>query len=365
MSEPRTGVLAGLTVLDASQLLPGPWAAQILADLGARVIKVEPPGGDGGRQIRGELFAAANRNKEGTTVDLKAPDGPRRFLQLARECEVVIEGYRPGVMDRLGVGFEDVRRVNPQIIYCSISGYGYESDPDAPGHDINYLAASGAMSFSGHWGERPRRPGAPMADLGSSSFAVIAILASLRDRDFGSGEACHLQVSMTDTMAAWAAARGGERLDRTYDDRRHLYPTNDVFGTSDGRFIAVGAIEERFWTEFRKVLAEHEPRLADERFTGLESRLEHGDELHELVSETLAKADLDTWLERFAGTDAPVSAVLSLPEAADRLAPGVVQERDGQRHIVFPVRRNGAVMGQLRSVAPAFNGQSAKTQEEE
>jgi crotonobetainyl-CoA:carnitine CoA-transferase CaiB-like acyl-CoA transferase len=353
MADGQDGVLTGVRVLDASQLLPGPWAAQMLGDLGATVTKVEPPGGDAGRHIRGDLFAAANRNKASVTVDLKSNLGRREFLDLVRRCDVVIEGYRPGVMDRLGVGYQDARRVNPRVVYCSISGYGHGvDDRDLPGHDINYLAASGALSFSGHWGETPRRPGVPMADLGAASFAVISILASLHHRDTNGGEGCHLDVSMTDTMSAWAAARGGERLDRHPDDRRHLYPTNDVFPTRDGQLLAVGAVEEKFWTEVRRVLAEHEPRLTDGRFDGLAGRLEHGDEIHDLLRRTFATADLDTWLRRFAKTDAPVSPVMSLPDAADRLPAGAVQELDGQRHVVFPVRRNGAVMGTLRALAP-------------
>lgn len=346
------GLLAGVRVLDASQLLPGPWAAQVLGDLGAEVTKVEPPNGDGGRLIRGELFAAANRNKRGVVVDLKNPDGVTEFLDLAREHDVLVEGFRPGVMDRLGVGYEHVAAVNPGIVYCSISGYGAHGE-ELPGHDINYLAASGALSFSGHWGEQPRRPGVPMADLGSSCFAVIAIVSALYARG-GTGRGCHLDVSMTDVMTAWAAARGGRRLERDADDRRHLYPTNDVFATADGTWLALGAVEERFWEPTRAVLATVDPAFDDERFMGLDNRLRHGDELHELLHRTFATRDRDTWLALFDGTDAPVSPVLSLNEVADRS--DLVRTLDGERHVVFPVRRDGEVLGGLRGTAPAWEG---------
>lgn len=356
MHEP--GMLTGVQVIDVSQLLPGPWAAQILGDLGADVVKVEPPHGDGAREIRGDLFAATNRNKRGTVIDLKSDAGRTEFLALAREADVVIEGYRPGVVERLGIGYEQVRQVNPAVVYCSVTGYGRDSD--VPGHDINYLAASGVLSFSGHWGEEPRRPGAPMADLGSASFAVTAIVSALFDRT-RTGQGCHLDVSMTDVMSAWAAARGGRRLERTADDRSHLYPTNDIFATSDGRWIALGAVEERFWEATRKVLATVEPELAAPRFSGLEARLANGDELHELVHRAFAKHDLPTWLDLFAGTDAPVSPVLSLAEAAEReLATdsGLVRCLDGERHVVFPVRKNGEVLGRLRSTAPELDGRT-------
>lgn len=352
MPERRQGVLAGIHVLDVSQLLPGPWAAQVLGDLGATVTKVEPPGGDSGREIRGELFAAANRNKASVVIDLKSASGRDELLALAADADVLVEGYRPGTMDRLGIGYDDVRRCNDGLVYCSISGYGSAGDlRDFPGHDINYIAASGALSFSGHWGEAPRRPGVPMADLGSASFAVIAIVSALYARDVGGGGGCHLEVSMTDTMSAWAAARGGARLERSGDDRRHLYPTNDLFQTRDGRWLAVGAVEEKFWAAVRDVLSTDEPRLADERYTGLDARLRHGDEVHALLASTFERADLKTWLERFDSTDVPVSAVLSLAEVADRAQrthDGIVQSCGDQRHVVFPVRRDGEVMGRLR-----------------
>lgn len=355
MSEPRPLALEDVRVLDVAQLLPGPFTAQVLADLGADVIKVEPPGGDGARSIRGELFVGTNRNKRGLVVDLKTEPGREEFRRLAADADVVVEGYRPGVVERLGIGYDDVAGINPRIVYCSVSGYG-RSGPDAqlPGHDINYLARSGAMSFSGHWGESPRRPGVPMADLGAASFAAIAILAALHERD-RTGIGCHLDVSMTDVMTAWAAARGGPALDRDADDRRHLYPTNDVFRTRDDRWLALGAVEERFWQSARRVLASQEPRLREGRFDDPRARVDHADELHDLVMAAVAGRDLADWLEAFAETDAPVSAVDSLRDvvARDRnRSHGVVREADGQSHVVFPVRRDGAVMGRLRTPAP-------------
>jgi len=367
MPDQSQGVLAGVRVLDVSQLLPGPWAAQVLGDLGATVTKVEPPGGDSGREIRGDLFDAANRNKRSVVADLKTDAGRQRLLSLAAGSDVLVEGFRPGVMDRLGVGYADVRRVNEGIVYCSISGYGADGAMrDFPGHDINYLAASGALSFTGHWGEPPRRPGVPMADLASSCFAVIAIVSALYERDTGGGHGGHLVVSMTDTMSAWAAARGGRRLERDADDRRHLYPTNDMFLTRDGRWLAVGAVEERFWTEVRAVLSEDEPRVCDGRFTGVDGRIEHGDELQALLAGTFARRDLDEWLAMFKGTDAPVSPVRSLVEMAEATqateasegpgGEGIVRSLDGQRHVVFPVRLDGEVMGKLRSTAASYPG---------
>lgn len=358
MADLEPGVLDGVRVLDASQLLPGPWAAQMLGDLGADVVKVEPPGGDGGRRIRGELFAGTNRNKDSIVLDLKTPEGRDRFLSMASETDIVMEGYRPGVVERLGVGYEQVREVNARVIYCSLSGYGKQGfDSYRPGHDINYLAASGALSFSGHWGQEPHRPGIPMADLGSSCFAAVSIIAALYDRA-RRGIGCHLELSMTDVMTAWAAARGGSRLDRFTDDRRHLYPTNDIFRTHDDRRIALGAVEEQFWERARQVLAKVEPALTAARFAGLESRIHHADELHGLLQRAFGQRDLAIWLEIFSTVDVPVSPVLSLREVVDReleSGSGLVQTVGTEQHVVFPVRRNGYVMGRLSTTAPSLN----------
>jgi len=362
MSHPQRDVLAHLRVLDISQLLPGPCAAQILGDLGARVIKVEPPQGDGGRQILGGLFSAANRNKRSLALDLKSEVGRADFFEVARAADVIIEGYRPGVVDRLGIGYAQVAAVHPKIVYCSVSGYGQDGvNSRVPGHDINYLAASGALSFPGHWGEKPRRPGVPMADVAAASYAVIAILAALGERD-RTHRGCHLDVSMTDVMSAWAAVRGGARLERSADDRRHLYPTNDIFMTKDERWLAVGAVEERFWEGLKHALSTDEPRLTDRRFVGLEGRLEHGDEIQSLLSEVFARHSLESWIARFKNTDVPVSAVQSLEEVADRQTStgrGIMQEVDGERHIVFPVRMDGVVMGRLRSKSPVLGDSGA------
>lgn len=353
-TEYADGVLTGVRVLDVSQLLPGPWAAQILADLGAEVTKVEPPGGDGGRAIRGGIFAVANRNKNAVVLDLKDGDDKTRFLDMVRTVDVVIEGYRPGVVDRLGIGYEQLSRVNEGVVLCSITGFGQRSGhAQVPGHDLNYLAASGALSFPGHWGEEARRPGVPMADLATSSFAVIAILAALHDRT-GHGRGCHLDVSMTDVMTAWAATRGGPLADRETADRRHLYPTNDLFTTMDGRQLALGAVEQKFWDETRRVLVEDDPRLADPRFA---DRSGDADELHGLLHEVFATRTLASWLDKFAGTDVPVTPVRSLGEVCDAATDeenGMVKELAGERHVVFPVRKDGAVMGRLGSVGPSL-----------
>jgi crotonobetainyl-CoA:carnitine CoA-transferase CaiB-like acyl-CoA transferase len=348
------GMLAGLKVLDLTALLPGPFATVLLADLGADVVKVEPPGGDFARRMPVEMFRVANRNKRSIVVDLKRPEGVAVVERLAQWADVAAEGFRPGVVDRLGVGPERLRAVNPALIYCSISGYG-QTGPwrDVPGHDFNYLAASGALSFLGHWGdEKPHRSGLPVADLAGSSFAVMSILAALYRRQ-ATGEGATLDLSLTDAAMCFMSVRRG--LDTDEPGRWHLYPTNDTFATADGRMIAFGIVEEHFWTAFVDAVAAFEPRLRDPRFATEPLRRQHGDELSELMAAVIRRRTATEWLALFAGTNVPAQLVHTPREAADSEQArdrGVVMQIDGERHLPFPVLADGAPAGQLAALAP-------------
>ncbi len=357
LSNPDLSPLVDVRVLDLSQLLPGPFCAQILADLGAEVIKVEPPGGDPAREMPSDIFATANRNKASVDLDLKAPLDREACLRLAADTDVVVEGFRPGVVERLGVGYEDVCARNPAVIYCSISGFGRTgSRRDRPGHDANYLATSGALAYSGHWSEGPRRSGLPVADLAASCYGAIAILAALRERA-RTGVGCHIDLAMADAAMAFASVRGGRRLDLTDDGRAHLYPTNDLFSTADGAVLAVGAVEDRFWEQLRKVVSQAEPELLDVRFDTEPSRRRHGDELKELLDRAFAQRTATEWLAALEEYDVPVELVESLETAAtspDARERGIVAHVDGEVHVLFPALRNGEPMGRFRRVAPAL-----------
>ncbi len=352
--EARGEMLAGLKVLDLTALLPGPFATVMLADLGADVVKVEPPIGDFARRMPVEMFRVANRNKRSLVVDLKKPEGVEVVERLAKWADVALEGFRPGVVDRLGVGPARLRTVNPALIYCSISGYG-QSGPwrDVPGHDFNYLAASGALSFLGHWGDRkPHRSGLPVADLAGSSFAVISILAALHRRH-ATGEGTTLDLSLTEAAMSFMSVRRG--LDADEPGRWHLYPTNDTFATADGRMIAFGIVEEHFWTAFVDAAAVFEPRLRDSRFATEPLRREHGDELSELIAAVIKAKTAAEWQSIFTGTDVPAQLVHTPREAADsEQAQGrrVVMQMDGERHLPFPVLADGAPAGRLCALAP-------------
>ncbi|MEW6168248.1 MAG: CaiB/BaiF CoA-transferase family protein [Pseudomonadota bacterium] len=346
--------LQGLRVLDFSLLLPGPFATVTLADLGAEVLKIEPPGGDFARRMAGPMHAMVNRNKRTLVLDLKNPAARPLVERLAGWADVVVEGFRPGVAARLGVDHARLAALNPRLVYCSISGYGQSGpDRDRPGHDLNYLAASGALMFSGHWQGPPRRSGLPVADLAGASLAVIAILAALHERQH-SGSGRYLDLALADAALAWSAARHG--LDATGPSRAHLYPTNDVFETADGQALALGIIEPHFWAGFVAATADlaadfGRPAWADEA-----GRLADGDALHRRIAEVLRSRPAQDWLARFARHDVPVQRLLAPAEAGrtpQALARALVLERDGQRHIPFPVWADGRRGARLTRTASA------------
>jgi crotonobetainyl-CoA:carnitine CoA-transferase CaiB-like acyl-CoA transferase len=351
------GPLDGLRVLDFSSFLPGPYATQMLADLGADVIKVEPPHGDEARHLAYGLYAVANRNKRGIVANLKNDRDRTACLELAGEADVVVEGWRPGVAARLGVSYEDVRRLRPDVVYCSISGYGQTGpNRDRPGHDLNFLAVSGGLAFSAHWGEAPRRSGVPVADLAASTHAVVAILSALREHD-RTGEGCHLDVAIADATLAFASPRGGPGFVARNEQQLGVYAVNDLYTARDGALVAVAAVESKFWRRLRDALTAYRPELQAARFDDEDGRREHGDELKGLLASAFRERDADDWVEIFAAHDVPVERVATLAEAAhsaQAIERGVVVSLDGEEQVVFPVLRNGRVMGRFRHRAPAL-----------
>ncbi len=254
------GVLSGLRVLDFSSLVPGPMATLLLAEAGAEIIKVERP--DRGDEMRSYVpkfgddsanFAILNRGKKSIAVDLKEPDGLARLAPLLSRTDILVEQFRPGVMNRLGLGYEAVASRKPDIIYCSITGYGQDGvQSKRAGHDLNYIAETGLLALNPGTTDAPVIPPALIADIAGGAYpAIVNILLALRRRD-QTGEGAHLDISMADNLFPflyWALAEGqasgrwpgrGEALVTGGSPRYRLYPT------SDGRFVAVGAIEEKF-----------------------------------------------------------------------------------------------------------------------
>jgi crotonobetainyl-CoA:carnitine CoA-transferase CaiB-like acyl-CoA transferase len=244
-----SGLLSGVRVLDLSVWRPGPYATQLLAELGAEVLKVEPPGGDPMRSYP-ELFASLHANKRSIMLDLKTDQDRRRALELATAADVLVEGFRPGVVDRLGLGYEDVRDVNRAIVYCSVSGMGQDGSLAlVPGHDLNYQAWAGSLAPDGG---PPVVPAVPIADLAGGMAAAMGICAALVRR-LSTGEGERLDVAMADVLATWTGAVQ-PRAEGTDPSSRGV-PGYGVFATADGTYLALGVLtEDHFWSPLCTVL---------------------------------------------------------------------------------------------------------------
>ncbi|MHC8944148.1 CaiB/BaiF CoA transferase family protein [Advenella incenata] len=307
--------LAGVVVLDLTWLLPGPFCTHILKELGAEVIKVEKPeGGDYLRDLLPEAYMLINRGKKSIAIDLKTQHGRNEFEYLVRECDVIVESFRPGVAQRLEVDYDRLSSHNPSLIYLSISGYG-QTGPLASvaGHDINYLALAGALSIPAHWGESPRRSGLPMADLAASLYGAINVVAALRTRDVnGNGE--YIDLSIAESVLHWTQVRfadHAESCDGTYG-WNHVWPGNDVFTTKDRRHLALGIVEEKFWKNFGAAAQWREAASMAETFECArceQSRQIAGNLLREQVSARIAEHDIQHWLHVLAEHDVPHSSI--------------------------------------------------------
>ena len=347
-----TGLLAGVRVLDLSIWRPGPYATQLLVELGADIVKVEPPGGDPMR-VFPTLFAVLNAGKRSAAVDLKDDAGRAAVLVLAEDADVVVEGFRPGVVRGLGVDDESVRRVNPSIVYCSISGYG-QSGPlaEVPGHDVNYQAWAAVLEPRDGEGPVIARP--PIADLAGGAYAALAVCAALVRRSrTGDGES--IDVSMTDVLASWTGAvppltlPGGQKVGGQV-------PGYGTFETADGGWVALGVIsEDHFWAELTRTLG-----LDDAAALSFAERLALGKPLAARIEETIATRDRDDLVRELSTAGVPVSPVLSQEEmlAAQpfRSRGAVVDGPDGAPFMRHPLRYRDHPALASQDVPPLVEG---------
>ncbi|MCC9689398.1 MULTISPECIES: CaiB/BaiF CoA transferase family protein [Streptomyces] len=310
---PEHGPLTGVRVVELAGIGPGPFAAMLLADLGADVVRVDRPGGPGlGIDPARDV---TNRNKRSVVVDLKTSDGVRHVLDLAARADILIEGYRPGVAERLGVGPQDCRARNPRLVYGRMTGWGQEGPlADRAGHDIGYIAVTGALGMTGEAGRPPVAPANLLGDYaGGSLYLVVGVLAALHHaRATGAGQdvdaaivdgTAHLTSMIHGMLAAgvWQDHRGANLLDGGC-------PYYGTYETADGGHMAVGALEPRFYAEFLRLL--DLPGLE-----GAHSDVTRWPELRARVAERFASRTRDAWTAVFEGTDACVAPVLSLREA--------------------------------------------------
>jgi alpha-methylacyl-CoA racemase len=303
----RSSLLSGVRVLDLSIWRPGPYATQLLIELGADVVKIEPPGGDPMR-VFPTLFAVLNAGKRSVAVDLKDPIGKAAVLEAAAAADVVVEGFRPGVVRRLGVDDETVRRVNPSVVYCSISGYGQHGPlAELPGHDINYQAWAATLEPRTP-DDPPVVPRPPIADLAGGVYAAFAVCAALLRRS-RTGEGESIEVSMTDVLASWTGAVPPLTLPEGQEVGGQVagYGT---FEAADGGWVALGVIsEDHFWSGLTRSLG-----LDDAASLSFAERLALGSQLTVRIADAIALRKRDDLVHELVAAGVPASPVLSQGE---------------------------------------------------
>ncbi|SMG00644.1 CaiB/BaiF CoA transferase family protein [Burkholderia singularis] len=343
-SKPEWSCLTGVTIVDLSQLLPGPHATALLAQLGASVVKVEPPGaGDASRLLGDAVFAQFNRGKRSVALDIRTPEGKAALIGLVRDADAIVEGFRPGVMAKLGLDYAVLAQANPRIVMCSISGFG-QTGPYAhrPGHDLNYLAQAGYWSAPAQVEDKVSRPRVRLADYAAASHAALALaVAVMSARQNGRGQ--HLDVSIHDATMSWVAPAAWAARKRGADASPLVMPDNDLFETADGRHLALGILENKFWIALRDALGDEFPVLADERFETRIGRQRHKSEVHAVLKAVFATRSLAEWSDALASFDLPIAPVLDADELFDDphvQARGMVREIDGGQAIAlrFPVK---------------------------
>jgi len=289
--------LAGISVVDLTRYLPGPFASRELMNLGARVTRLLPPGGDPMQELAPAWHEALNAGKETVEIDLKA--GPERGHAFCAEADVVLESFRPGVVERLGIGPADLPET---VVYCSFTGYG--PDDLTAGHDLNYQGAAGLL-----YDTAPAMPPVQVADLGSALRAVAQIAAALLERE-RTGRGARLVISLTETAHELAAHRlGGEPFPRLLTGGLACYR---IYATADGRHLTVAALEPRFFQRLCELLAR--PELAERQYA------EEQEPLADELAEIFAAKPLATWLQLFDGEDVSVGPVATLEEASALVA---------------------------------------------
>lgn len=316
-----TGPLEGVRILDLTRLLPGNYCTLLLADLGADVVKVEEPGrGDYIRWMaplvegEGAIHRALNRGKRSVTLNLKDREGADLLKRLAGEADALVESFRPGVMDRLGVGYGKLAEANPRLVYCAITGYGQDGPyRDRAGHDINYTGYAGVLHATGTPEGPPVLPSVQVGDFGGGMAAAVGILAALREAT-EAGRGRFVDVSMLDVVASWGAVLASWYLATGSSPERGRMPLSGglacyrVYAAGDGKYLAVGALEPQFW----RALCE---RLGQTELVDLHMDPLRQEEVASRLEETFASRSRDEWVAELADLDTCVGPVNDVAEA--------------------------------------------------
>lgn len=359
--------LKGIRVLDFSTLLPGPICSLLLAEAGAEVLKIERPvSGDDMRHYDplydgvGVNFVLLNRGKTSQVVDLKTQEGISVVKELVESTDILIEQFRPGVMQRLGLGYEDLIKINPTLVYCSISGYG-QSGPykDKAGHDLNYVAQSGLLSLTEDLNGAPLIPAVLLADIAGGGLPAFhnILLALIKVKTIGKG--CHLDISMTENLflfSYWAMAQG-QATGHWPEPSKSLTTGGSaryqIYKAKDGRYLATAPLEEKFWITFCEVVGVN-PTIESEVSSEVAIKV---------VQDAISKKNLDQWMMAFEGKDVCVTPVRSMEDAMHDphfLTRGVFDKKVQWKNRIFtalPVPLSMAVRdpGDLAQCPPLTN----------
>ncbi len=340
--------LDGVCVLDLTRYLPGPYATQLLRDAGADVIKIEDTSmGDPTRWMDfddsdGTLFGAVNRGKRSVALDLKSEAGREAFFELATEADVLIEGFRPGVTERLGVDYDSIREHNAEIVYCSLSGYGGTGPyRTRAGHDLNYVAFSGLLDMTrADEYAKPQIPGVPVGDMAGGLVAAFSIVGALCSRELGNTGGEYIDVAMTDVLLSFSQALApnalaGETPRPGETALTGELPWYDIYETADGEYVTIAALEPPFWQAFCEAVGRED--LVDAHMSE-DSATRAA--LREELSEIFAKRTREEWEEQLKDVDATVEPVRTLAEALShpQTDSREVVEHTGPPRIGFPAR---------------------------
>jgi crotonobetainyl-CoA:carnitine CoA-transferase CaiB-like acyl-CoA transferase len=355
------GALSGLKVLDCTHVIAGAYCSLVLADLGADVIKIEPPGGESTRGITGAAFRAfdfVNRNKRAIALDLSTERGAEVLRKLAETADVFVENYRPGSLDRMGLGYAALSKINPRLVYCSVSGFGLDGPyRERGGFDLIAQAMSGLMSYVGEKdSETPCSTAVPISDLNAGLFAAVGILAALRSRDV-TGKGQQVETSLLESALAYTIWETGKYLTtgeiavRT-GTRHRLAAPYEALKTADGHMV-VGVNSQRLWRRFCEALGE--PGLAEEaRFKGAADRVANRDALQARIEGVLARDTTAAWLAKLEAKGVPAGPLNTIAQAWDDpqiKARGLLAEVEGRQFVRTPIKLHDTPVALTRGPA--------------
>jgi crotonobetainyl-CoA:carnitine CoA-transferase CaiB-like acyl-CoA transferase len=344
------GALSGLKVLDCTHVIAGAYCSMILADLGADVIKIEPPAGESTRGLgvdRGAFraFDFVNRNKRAIALDLSTEGGAGALRKLAESADVFVENYRPGALDRMGLGYAALAKINPRLVYCSISGFGLDGPyRNRGGFDLIAQAMSGIMSFVGETGsEVPCSTAVPISDLNAGVYGAVGILAALQSRH-ATGKGQHVESSLLESAMAYTIWETGMYLTtgavpKRGGTRHRLAAPYEALKTADGHMV-VGVNSQRLWKRFCEAVGE--PGLVDEPpFNRPQLRVENRDALQARIETILARDTTANWMAKLEAVGVPAGPLNTIAQAWDDpqiQARGLLAEVDGRRFVRTPIK---------------------------